>query len=560
VRKMDKAAKAAAAEMERDKNRKNLQHIMSDYEKFKGEMSTFQASMSAMKGEFQQMMKLHVQQEIMTIDSGLREVQRQMQESARSTKSQQQEVATMKSDMQQFKSMQGDMQQLKSMQGDMQQLKSMQGDMQQLKSMQGDIQSIKSTAQEIQSMKRELDKVSQQEKEKEKKLQQQSTKSQEHQRQIDDLKKGMQSSDKLTSLQAKADLTAVEFNSLKKMIYDRGLLAPKVEMPADPEEPPPVGTVALGEDVFTARLLVHLGMLTSLKNAKAAAEGGDQALLDLDNEYSDESDEVDKYDGDIPIDDENVHGISEVEFHNGSLGHWYITAGWLAICISVFLLQILVVLILIQGAKDAGDGCFEHHMERYTYNWWLLHASKSVAIGTAGILMGQEIMDCLNYAMVSVLVEPHINYEVCFVTFSRMALSALIAYANVVIFGYLKFPATVWINMTALAFIGELGTGMLDVARRGVFGHNIMKTMTGLNFELTFVSEYPSWFPAVRFTAMFVACCFVGVFASMAFVAPDRDCHSGFNATNVTHLIHMGMAHHEHGGGGAVGGAHGHHR
>merc|ERR1719331_2588446 len=105
-----------------------------------------------------------------------------------------------------------------------------------------------------------------------------------------------------------------------------------------------------------------------------------------------------------------------------------------------------------------------------------------------------------------------------------MALAGLIAVANVVIFYYLKSPASVWINMTALAFIGELGTGMLDVARRGVFGHHIMKTMTSLNFELTFVKEYPSWFPAVRAAVLTVALFFGLVFCGMAFYAEDIIC------------------------------------
>lgn len=196
-----------------------------------------------------------------------------------------------------------------------------------------------------------------------------------------------------------------------------------------------------------------------------------------------------------------------------------------------------------------------HTLPKYSYEWWLLHASKAVAIGTAGLLMSQEIMDCLNYTMVSILVEPHLNLEVCFVAFCRMSLSALIAVANVIIFGYLKYPATVWINMTALAFIGELGTGMLDVARRGVFGHHIQKTMTDVNFELTFVSEYPVWFPHVRSTAMAVAACFVAVFATMAFSAPDLVCDDVVHhVNNGTHLIIHHLA-----AGGAGGGAAAHH-
>lgn len=388
----------------------------------------------------------------------------------------------------------------------------------------------------------------------------------EHHKELEKLKKDTGSSDLLTQLQSKTELVTMEFQELRDMIYARGLLAPKPEIPEDPEEPPPVGAVALGEDVFTARFLIRLGFMKTKKAAfveehdagvKASKNGEGYARMnpsDLDRDDTTMMDE-EWYEEELAefLDDSNVHGISEIPVEEGGNGYLHITCGWFMVCISTFMLQVLVVLILIKDAAEASDGCLEEEINPGMFSWWLLHLSKGVAIGVASLLMGRELMDVVHYAMVSYLVEPHLNWEVAAIASSRMLLAAFIAYANVAIFSWLVHPINVWINMTALAFIGELGTGMLDVARRGVFGHYVMKTMTGLNFELTFTHTYPHWFNCARFVVLCVACVFGLTFAIMAFAIPDQTCLQEEKLSNGTLPFGPGLP----GEGG--GGAHPHH-
>merc|ERR1719379_3198786 len=109
--------------------------------------------------------------------------------------------------------------------------------------------------------------------------------------------------------------------------------------------------------------------------------------------------------------------------------------------------------------------------------WWTLHVSKALAVVVAGVLMGKDLMDAVNYCLVSCLIEGA-KGEVILTSIARFGLIVFIAVVNVVCFTYLDSPATVWINMTALGFITELSGGILDVAKRGLFGHWTAKTVT----------------------------------------------------------------------------------
>lgn len=489
----------------RNQNRQNLQNLMSEFSDFKHQFAS-------------------MRQENQTLRS---------------------EVQSMKGEIQKLNQ---ELHGVKSLKDEIHSVKNMKSEMQQLKN------KHETVHQELQKHKQVSEKVSDIHK-----------KQSEHHASLENLKKGAQSSDKLTSLESKTNLVTMEFTDLKNQIYARGLLAPKKEEPEE-EHNPDVGAIALGEDVFTARLLVHLGFKKAMKERLAAEENDKEQEMEQRRGQAqpgyapfaldDEDDEDENYSRILAedcLDDANVHGIADLDIEEGAAGSGQITYGWLCVCILTFVLQVLVVLILISNAEDAGEGCFEHPHPRFTYTWWLLHLSKGLAIGMAGVLMGTGLMDVVNYAMVSYLVEPRINWEVVILAAARMGLAALIAVANVVIFYYLKSPASVWINMTALAFIGELGTQMLDVARRGVFGHHIMKTMTSLNFELTFVQEYPKWFPAVRFIVLSIAMIFIAVCAGYAFLAPDFICADAVEKfANGTSVIFPGM------GGGGAGGMGGH--
>jgi hypothetical protein len=555
----------------RDKNRQRLNKVINDFETFRRndwesaqhslrQMHGSQQEINAMRGELQQIRQQV--QETSAMRGELQQIRQQVQETSamrgelQQMRQQVQETTAMKSEIQQLRQqlqqLQGSQHEITAVRGDLQQVRQQIQGVDQLKSelksgtqsinmMKNELQSVKGDKQALDQMKNKLSTLESTQSNKLSTLEQQlQAKQSEHKRDLDELKRGTHSKDLLTSLQSKVDLVTMQFTDLKDQIYSKGLLAPKVEVPEDPEEHPPVGTVQLGEDVFTARLLMHLGFMKARKDAfdnSGREDSGNASYMGLGpgKDEKSGSDEEDEFLEGF-IDDDNVHGITDLEVTEpGRPGYCAVAYAWPFICACTFVLQILIILILIQGAKDAGEGCLRKPLLMFSYEWWLLHMSKGLAIGVAGILMGQELMDVVNYSMVSCLVEPHINWEIVLVAFARVSLSMLIAFANVRIFSYLKHAVSVWINMTALAFIGELGTGMLEVAKRGVFGHTLMKTITNLNFELTFVHQYPAWFPLVRLTVLALAMTFIGFFAVYAFVSPDVVCKD--HQHNGTHVL-----------------------
>merc|ERR1719253_588833 len=123
-------------------------------------------------------------------------------------------------------------------------------------------------------------------------------------------------------------------------------------------------------------------------------------------------------------------------------------------------------------------------------------------------------MDTVNYWMVSDLLEPGINVEVTLTAIARLAMALFLGWVNFVMLNSLDSPVEVWINMTALAFISQLGEDVLSVARRGVFGDTIGKFMVKLNYQLTFTSEYPRWFTTIHVFTILGCVAFIGFFAA----------------------------------------------
>jgi len=326
----------------------------------------------------------------------------------------------------------------------------------------------------------------------------------EQQRQIQQLKEKTQSQNELVAAKAQGELNNITLDNLTKSLHERGVLAPKREAPPEEQEIPPVGTIELGEDCFTARLLIRLGYLK--------ARGW--------KEYnSDEEDPENDGGADAA---ENVTGLQEPEILEGHYGYFSVTVGWLGICVLTMILQMLVVVVMLKNGTDAGDDCLEKPPS--WSDWLLLHVSKACAMCVAGVLLAKELMDIINYWMVSELLEPTRNIEVAVSAFMRVILTFLVAVASVVIYMSLTSPASVWMNMTALSFIYELSASVLDVSKRGVFGHPICKTMTTLNFELTFLSEYPPWFSYVRSLTLTVCFGSIAIFTAVIFLQADNLC------------------------------------
>jgi len=216
-----------------------------------------------------------------------------------------------------------------------------------------------------------------------------------------------------------------------------------------------------------------------------------------------------------------VSGIVVPEIEEGTAEYHILFSGWLAICIITLLMQVLAVFVLIYYQRHPME-CFDHPPNRL--DWWILHISKSLSVFIAGCLLGKDIMDVVNYWMVSILMEPVFNKEVALSAISRMSFSFLVSIANIIMFEGMVSPASVWINMAALAFIGELSRGVVDQAKRGVFGISIAKGVTGVTYELTFAANYPWWFPVVQGSTMALMFLFICVSMVVVFMHPDPYC------------------------------------
>jgi len=336
-------------------------------------------------------------------------------------------------------------------------------------------------------------------------------------RDIDRLKHGAQSSNELTRLEAKSDLAGVEVRELKRQLLEKGVLAPKREEPEEVVERPPVGTLELGEDIFTARLLLKLGFMKKVEEARRVR------LEDLDSDDADEDDGLSKSTCDLSENaEENVSGIVIPEV-DGDRGVKLVKYGWPVVCTVTFCTQIVVLsIMLLHGLDPSSGACFKE--EPSIEAWWCLHVSKALAMGVAGTLMGKELMDIVNYWMVAELLTPNRMLEVTFTALMRVLMTTVIVGANIAIFMNVVNPADVWLNMTALGFIATLGEDVLNVAKRGFFGHNIAKAVTGINFQLNFLSEYPKWFDYVRSTTILISGGVIVIFASISFLTPDRMC------------------------------------
>lgn len=117
----------------------------------------------------------------------------------------------------------------------------------------------------------------------------------------------------------------------------------------------------------------------------------------------------------------------------------------------------------------------------------------------------------------------------------RLLLTAVVLTANVFLFLSSRDTAEIWLNMTALGFIGQLGVDVLHIAKRRIFGHHISKAVSSVSYELSFVSEYPMWFMTVRRITIFVAAVVISVFASILFRIEDPLCgDDGSHPSNVS--------------------------
>jgi len=299
---------------------------------------------------------------------------------------------------------------------------------------------------------------------------------------------------------------------LKQTLNDLGVLKPpKVE--AAPNQPRPVGTIGLAADCFSSRLLINIGFLKAKaeRHREKTQEKIDARTLLVAPDYDSDNEEGstdDDEDSAILRGCEMVQGISAPDIEEGASGYMTVTIGMLCIVIATLMFQLMIVLVLVYYGLKPSE-CYDDPPT--AEQWWILHGSKAAAIIVAGLLMGKDFMDIVNYSMVTMLIEPKVDVEMVVVCILRFSLTVLIGLANLFMFEGMVSPFSVWINMAALVFVGELGAAVNDQIVKGVFGHDLRSTVTGLNYQLTFVSVYPWWIKYVQggtilFVVAFITC------------------------------------------------------
>lgn len=197
---------------------------------------------------------------------------------------------------------------------------------------------------------------------------------------------------------------------------------------------------------------------------------------------------------------------------------------WTGISFITLILQLIVVVLMMQFYIMT-PGCFDVLPVPYIdANWWVLHVSRGLAMLVCGAIMTRDFMDSLNYLMTSVLLEPHLSATVVLSFAGRLLLNVFLVMANIYLYMSFTEAGYLWVNMACLGFVATLDQDVLSLAKRGVFGHGIGKAVTGVKYELTFMHEYPSWFPGVS-RAVIISCIIaVTVAAVFVFMKPDREC------------------------------------
>lgn len=347
-----------------------------------------------------------------------------------------------------------------------------------------------------------------------------------------------------------AQQCAKDLSAFKKMIFDSGVLMPKREPPpilAPEEEPPPptVGTIELGEDIFAARLLLRLGFikarqerkkeaLEALENLDENERANSRSLLLRANHGSDSESEEEESLQDF---DELATGLVVPEIYEGGPGYLSVTAGWVGVCICVMCIQVLIVCVIISHSYESGTTCLDPGSAGVDTVFSILHVAKFAAVLVAGPTMGKELLDTINFVMVSGLLEPGRGWETLISAFVRFLTILLIGVANVMMFIASSDASDVFMNMTALTFIGEMGCFGLDFAKRGVFGHYISKSVTELNFTLNLVSEYPWWFNRVYSISILFTAGFTLTFGALVLIIREPMCGADGTAPNIFLLM-----------------------
>merc|ERR1712187_311978 len=100
-----------------------------------------------------------------------------------------------------------------------------------------------------------------------------------------------------------------------------------------------------------------------------------------------------------------------------------------------------------------------------------LYISKAMAIVVAVCTYGNEVLDTLNYYMVSELLKEQKDWHCCSAVF-RVFVSSVTLFVTSLVLYHADDAMDIWTNMAAFGFVLALGELTLKLAKSGVFGHH----------------------------------------------------------------------------------------
>lgn len=312
-------------------------------------------------------------------------------------------------------------------------------------------------------------------------------------------------------LSSRVAALSAELQGLVAKLEDSGIFKPPI--PEMPEGAPAVGTMQLEEDIYTTRLLMKLGFMRGV--SQQISNGKDEKY---DSSSEDDSLLEERFHGVQPLSPEslsNITGLNVPETEIGSSGYYTTTRGFISVCATTASIQVLVLAIFIRYGL-AQKNCTEDDIP--VLDQFLLQLSKLLAMLVLGGMMGTEFMGILNYYMVCDLLLETKDWEFVLTAVFQVLLNITLMVTNVLIFLHTTSPGDVWLNMTALTFIATLDSDVLGMAKQGFFGHSVGKSVTEVNYELTFNEQYPTWFPAARRMTCIVVIGFVAICGAWVFL------------------------------------------
>eukprot|EP00930_Biecheleria_cincta_P027504 TRINITY_DN19311_c0_g2_i1.p1 TRINITY_DN19311_c0_g2~~TRINITY_DN19311_c0_g2_i1.p1 ORF type:complete len:517 (+),score=75.85 TRINITY_DN19311_c0_g2_i1:27-1553(+) len=333
----------------------------------------------------------------------------------------------------------------------------------------------------------------------------------------------LQKDPKLRGLEHEIDHIRHHCAGLERKLFDAGLVARTPVGPQRPpeeiEKSPPVGTLSLGEDMFSARLLLKLGYLKAEMKQRGDSIESHSDDFDSDADYWEE-DWCNM-----------VSGIAEPVIPKATESYKEVSKNTFSLCVLIISVELIAIAaVMIFGLRN-GDVCVDHKM--HPLGALCLHVSKALGVIVIGFSLGKRMMDNVTYVMVGMLMYRS-NIEVKMFSILNIMTLMLGALSNCVLFAISTSSEGVWLKTTAMVVLISMRGTALTVAKSGVLGRSLSRALNPLGYKIHVYTEYPKWFESVRRSITLFVCLFILTLATVLFLLPIPVCpRDGGRAPNV---------------------------